>query len=449
MRAATVHLLLLAFFGLSSTAHAQKDPEQAQFLSTGFEFFQAILQLHDVNPITEKEFESIPKSNVIVIVWGAANENTLAKVHATLGSKGAALIAANEPMWFQTRTGSMLSISRGFLATDAFLQEPLEGAFKQFGQSLMNNSRPVHWLVTSPSGGVLEGPNINDRFETTIARYDFKQHKLAYAQDDAFYRFVLLGDQYVLANGPLLQREKRDNLAFAVNLVRFLKDEKRTHCLFYDRGQLVDHFDPLTPRPMPAMPLPPWRELQRLLTDGADRMVDRAENQDAFNRTILGDTESQDSRFQKILQGLAVALAACTGMYLLRKVWNARPNPGPAANVTYSVLPQADTLVGQRSEELLRRDNFDELARTAARELFIVAGSPMPADAELPPIEFPRGRSASLGRDIEELWRMVFGPVRQSITLKQWQEVERQVNDVHRAWTNGTWRFAAARSAPE
>jgi hypothetical protein len=276
------------------------------------------------------------------------------------------------------------------------------------------------------------------------------------------YRFLAMADQAVLLN-RLIADPTTDNLEMARRVVTFLQDPggvNRTRCLFVQAGEVMEHFDTAyrfaTPRPpVPPIALPPWEKVERLLVDGANNLIDKAEENDALNRMALGPESDPDRRNRNLvglLQGLLVAGSVWAVVFVLRRVWRARqpgdqprpptvggaPKPGPAG------------IFNRRQQELLRRNNLYEPVRDLLRDFFTAAGAPPDAGRHPSHLVFDGtgGKPARLRRAIDELWRIAYGRPT-VVTVHQWQDLEPKFEMVRLAFEDGTWRFESAAAATE
>ena len=430
-----------------------------------------MLLFSNVRPMTWEEINKgeTPYQDVIVVAWGTNFDridhrippiDTAAKA---LQNGGAALIASNEPADLQALapqsadfgiTGERANRREGPGPTalvDGHLSEtPLRTLVLS---PLPAAAQPGQRLTTlSPSffnESGLAGP-----FQERVARIEsprFATNRLfavgGVGGSDNPFAFLALADQNVFSNGLLL-RPDADNWRFALNAVRFLQSgggRKRTRCLFLDHGRVVESFDRaveyLSPPDVP-LPLPPWREVQKIIAERTDQVADKLQENDSLQKTLLG--KRPERSFARIAEVLAIAAAVWAVWYLLRMVWKARQRREP------TVLPPppdsgraADTVIARRGDELIRRDNLYELARTEVREVFRAAGAEGVAVAGLPPLAFPQGPRDRLARSIRELWPIGFGDVPVRVTVDRWRELDARLGEVRRAAAAGVWRFAA------
>lgn len=272
------------------------------------------------------------------------------------------------------------------------------------------------------------------------------------------YRFLAVADQAVVMN-RLIADSSTDNLELAKRIVRYLQDtdrQNRTHCLFVESGRVITEFDTAYRYAATAgaggdMPLPSFEQVQKMIVDGGNRLIDRAQEEDTLNKVLLGP-ESQPARRQRnligLLQTLLMAGAVWAVWFVLRRVWRARqPTDQTRPPVVVPPKPGPPGIFTRREQELLRRNNLYEPIRDLLRSFFTAAGAP---DAGRTPSRLAfgatGGKPARLQRAVEELWAVAFGKPR-VLTVYQWQELEPKFEMVRRAFEDGAWRFEAAAAA--
>jgi hypothetical protein len=280
------------------------------------------------------------------------------------------------------------------------------------------------------------------------------------------FRCLVLADPSVFHNQMMVVPDAggtalgTDNLAFADNVVRFLKGpQERSRCFFVEAGTWKGEFDtvnfaeqatPDTP-PIPPIPVPPPPDLlnpgtQRALTDAVNRRVAGWQDRNGPNRLIVGNP-SDDRRFVTVLRFLAVALAVFVFLWLVRRVWAARqvPEVSPVPTDTGRVAASgAAGSLARRKEELLQSGQYADVLREYLQELFAARGLPLPVPkpvGKLPPVEIT-GRGATTLRDqLRILWEVAFGPNPQPISYARWKELEPMLDAVRTAADEGRWRF--------
>src|SRR5438067_12774831 len=138
-----------------------------------------------------------------------------------------------------------------------------------------------------------------------------------------------MADEAVLIN-RWVKDTTTNNLELAQRIVRFLQDPdgvNRTRCLYVEYGRVVEHFDAAyryaVPRqPVPPLQLPPWEKVERAAVDTGNRLIDKAEENDALNRMLLGSEEfpeRQQRRLADLLRGMMVLASVCAVAFVLRR----------------------------------------------------------------------------------------------------------------------------------
>jgi hypothetical protein len=280
------------------------------------------------------------------------------------------------------------------------------------------------------------------------------------------FRCLVLADPSVFRNQMMVVPGDgaalgTDNLAFANNVVQFLKGpQERSLCFFVEAGQVRNKFDDVNyqelatqqiPPVPPVPPLPPPPNLlnpgtQRALTDGINRGVARWEDGNGPNRALLGRSGS-DRRYADVLRVLAVVAALAVLLWLIRRLWAARqvpevpPIPKDTGRVAASGEPAS---LARRKEELLQSGQYADVLREYLQELFASRGLPLPVPkpaGKLPPVEVT-GPGANTIRDhLRILWDVAFGPYPRPVSYARWKELEPMLDTVRRAADEGRWRF--------
>jgi hypothetical protein len=156
-------------------------------------------------------------------------------------------------------------------------------------------------------------------------------------------------------NGMMLQKDN-DNFEFTVNVIRWLRDKpdgsKRERALLVVDGKILPNFDVSLIPPPPPMPVPPAKVIDGLLRSWEDERF--------FHRVL----------FELIDVNRLAALMLVLGTFVLLVVGAKRVMEGrsvPQAAVPLMVggsgAAAMAPLMRQRSDALLRQDNFWEPAR--------------------------------------------------------------------------------------
>lgn len=269
------------------------------------------------------------------------------------------------------------------------------------------------------------------------------------------YRFMAMSDPSVFINQMMLAKDEQghvDNLELAARTIGYLSEEegrKRTRCLLFQNGQIVERFDGLRSMMQPPLPLPNIMAMQEKLTDFANKVIDQWQENDISNKIVVGKEESErNRRFRTIMEFILAMLAIRAGWYLLKRIWIARrPADGPAA------IPGGLPLVSKgerpagvfdrRQRELLRRNNLYEPVRVLIREMFAEAGAPTDAGKKLPKVIMSDvvARRDTLHEALSDLWKIAYG-VPRVVTVQRWRLLEPLFERVRQAHADGKWRFA-------
>lgn len=279
--------------------------------------------------------------------------------------------------------------------------------------------------------------------------------------DQPPFRSLILADPSVFSNQMFAgtANAPTDNMLFAHAVVGWLHaDGTRKRCLFVEAGRVRDRFDdvryaeispPLPPLPMPPLPSPLDPELQRRLTDGANRVVAGFQDNDVVNRALTGGPYD-DHRFSSTMRTLAVLASVFAGFWLIRRVWNGRhePNMPPVPKDTGRVAASgAPGSFARRREEILQAGNYTEPVREYLRELFLARGLVLPDGADpprkLPAIEATGRDAGAIRGHLRILWDVAYTTKSRPVTYSRWKELEPMIDVVRRAADDGRWRFAA------
>jgi hypothetical protein len=257
-----------------------------------------------------------------------------------------------------------------------------------------------------------------------------------------------MADQDVLSNDMIAARGN-DNFVFAYQLVGWLKGEQnRSSCIFFEYGQLVNHFDEVkfvTLPDMPGPPIPPLRAIEEHLTDFGDRFADEVQSKDKIHEKLVGD----DVGYAKWLRRFAVVAAAVAAVLLLRWAFAGRqPSPGPIT------MPIGDgppgKLLAVLRQEMVRGNNFTPAVTAYIEETFRIAGLPDGPHGAMPPIAITgkKVKKVELMHDITALWQVLFAPAdRPPIHYAVWKKLEPAAENARRLAVKGRWRFTTVEGA--
>jgi hypothetical protein len=270
-------------------------------------------------------------------------------------------------------------------------------------------------------------------------------------------RLLVLADHSVFINAMLWQSGQadpnlaNDNLDFTYNCVDWLTENKRTHVLFVEEGQVRTSFDiPL--KQLPPPPLPPVDQLVQIVNQGLRGM----EDEDHFN-TLLANA-FRDINADKLLAGLLICMTLGLALYGLSRLSQARHRLETGVPLLANELAGtggAVPVLDQRHQTLLRNGNFWETARALARQGFeTTLGPPLwakdgPArgpEAKLPPLHVQGNwrRRWMLRRRVARLWRLAYRDTPVWITARQLRRLEAQVDEVQSALADGRLAIGAA-----
>ena len=494
-----------------ATGSAQRGEDTTTLTGRGTDLFRAVLKTAGVEPLTLAQYEERgPRDDTIVVIigswWRSDREPVGGEAIAgqVLQAGGAVLYASDTDsdlgQFLGGRTGLRVHGQRVW-ATDpaarhtpdiphSLLLVPREPRFADRGplwelfrglnrvvaedasclvvdryggpvqHALAGFPRGARFVPAPPLKGPPEAERHPDRGPDSVRNPFAVGGTGPDRENHRPYRFLALADEAVLINRTIADATT-DNLDFACRVVHFLQDpdgKNRTHCLFVQYGDVVPRFDTAyryATRPPPVnVPLPSFEKVQQLIVDVGNRVIDRAQADDTFNKMLLGP-ESEPARRHRnlvgLLQTLLVVGAVWAVWFVLRRVWKARqPTEQPRPPAVVPPKPGPPGIFTRREQELIRRNNLCEPVRDTLREFFAAAGAP-PGAGRVPSrlaFDSSGGKPARLRKAIDELWAIAFGNPR-VLTVYQWQELEPKFGMVRQAFEDGIWRFEGAAAATE
>ncbi len=490
---------LLAATPAAGPAQFRQEPLQKQpppqLQPTGVDLFCGLLLMQRMQPLSRTDWNfGRDYGDIVFISLGhIPGSEVLLRANRVKQEGGAVLIATDGsadlgnlfPDWWQQETGHARVTGWPVTATEneTFYDEhphcpfvvPLPAPdragpeWKLFdGLRRVATNRPSYLQVPprrrdAPSAVAGFPPNCKfavgfgqPQFDLNPAEFPF-----AVASVSAPGRTLVLADPGVFVNEmmfPVGDAPPTDNMTFARRVIAFLQEGRRQprgHFVLYLNGQQVSDFAPLVDmlRKPDVVPTPPpigqvILGMQEKLTDAGNTIVDRLEEGDAFNRTLLGTGDEADQRLRGIIGTLMLLASVWAVWKVLRRVWGTRqpadvPPPPPGGRPPGQAAGAG--VFDRRQRELLRRNNLYEPARDAARELFAAAGAPPEAGPKLPRVEVASAvrRPETLRRALGELWRVAHGPPR-VVTVQDWDALEPLLVRARRAFADGKWRFAGA-----
>jgi hypothetical protein len=247
-------------------------------------------------------------------------------------------------------------------------------------------------------------------------------------------RLLVLADHSLFINDMMLQDDNK-NIDFTYNCLDWLTagQEKRDRVLFVEEGDVKTAFDiPLKEVPLPIPP-------EEVLLPLADNALAQMEQEDAFNRLLLGLVP-----FPTVWVALVLLLTALVAGYGFYRLSHSRHRVDLWAPLLETVLARhapAQTLMEQRHRALLGRGNLWEPARGLVRQWFEEAGAAPAGEAAAAPPFRAAGtwwRRWRLGRKVRRLWRVAYGarPVR--VSPQEFARVLANLEDVKAALASGT-----------
>ncbi|HET6574341.1 MAG TPA: hypothetical protein VFG68_12095 [Fimbriiglobus sp.] len=458
----------------------------------GSEAFRGLLHLREVEPVDTADLRDTDYADLIVVVLGYPRPtlfNPAPHVQRALREGGAVLIAIDEPVQLshyfpeptnveitgeQVTTG-VKDLAYGGQTYCPFVVPRQPGPFDK--DLLTLGSSETEWglflgidrLATNVPGSIrvqkesrfvrsrLAGypPALQLPGRARPGRTDDRQFAVAGSGGkDSPYRCLVLADPSVFSNQMLAPPPgwpPNQNVVFADRVVRWLRGPtNRSKCLFIENGVPQTAFDivrydamqSLPPLPVPPIPDPLDPELQRKVTDAANRWIARVEDNDSLHKRLAGT----DNRFYRVTRFLAAVAALVLLVLLIRRAWRKRhepdvpPVPTDTGRVAGTGPPGS---LARRREEILQAGDYGPVVREYLQEMFVAQGLPAAAD---PPHRLPevrvKGRGGTTLREhLRILWDVAFGPRPRPVNYGRWKELEPMIDAVRRAAADGRWRF--------
>jgi hypothetical protein len=265
-------------------------------------------------------------------------------------------------------------------------------------------------------------------------------------------RAMVVADHSLFINEMMMPQDT-GNVEFAVNLIRYLREEKRDRLLFIDEGTVQTKLD--LPLQSPQLNLEELLSLlysrKDVLLQEAERWIAKQEDDDnAFNRWVVS---AIDRRFgwYPFLFGVVVAMTLGFALYAIYRLW-IRERYGPDTstplliNAVAKVLPEKP-LAEQRLESLLRQGDVREPLRQRARQWLASLGlePPSSARAPLPALVAASWWSAWHYRSrLQRIWQMAAGQWPSRVQPRKLQEWQREMDGLEAAHRAGHWRARGA-----
>jgi hypothetical protein len=455
----------------------------------GTEFFRALLHLRNVKPVKEQELRNLSRyDDVIVIVLGGQNKfgwpDGLQYANNAILGGGAILIASHDNVSLNFGLGNdqisgvrvecqeLTSTLRNHLRDCPYVVpiadqgdgqgDPQAEVRKLFiGQDLKLLTRVA---AGTPSYILLDRTTPHDQSLVPLAKFpnrsswnDASGDHAALPQGALFaaggewtnfrtrqpYRFLAVASSRAFNNGMLYDNDTQ-NLEWSDRVIGYLKgpDQRRTRCVFFENGRIVDHFDDLSrlvskqSQPMPSMNL---GAIQDKLVDKGNGFLDQLQTNNAFNNALNRVVALPVIMWLFLL---LASIAAC--WFLLRRAIGSRkPTNIPPAPTLARASSEPPGVFDRRQKELLRRNNVYEPVRDLIREFFAtvgIRGEQGPKPPKLSISDVVR-KPDSLRLAIKDLWRLAYGPPK-ATSVNRWQELEPYFERVKQAHADGKWAFA-------
>lgn len=274
-------------------------------------------------------------------------------------------------------------------------------------------------------------------------------------REDSPFRCLVLADPSVFSNQMLAPPPgwpANHNAVFADRVVQWLRGpNNRSKCLFVENGYPRTDFDVvryealqgMPPIPVPPLPDPLDPELQRKVTDAANRWIARVQDNDSLHKQFAGN----DGRYYRVTRFLAAVAALVLLVVLVRRAWRGRHEPDvpPVPTDTGRVAGTAPPgSLARRREEILQAGDYGAVVREYLQEMFVAQGLPATADQprKLPEVRVKGPGSTTLREHLRILWDVAFGPRPRPVSYGRWKELEPTIDAVRRAAADGRWRFA-------
>ncbi len=474
-------LALIGLFLAPATGFAQQPMEQPAnpgppltVKGEGTEVFRALLNLANIKPVTERElFNPLQFDNIILIVLGSPNppgNSRISPLHhlSPASARGGVLIATDSLLQVESTKGHRLEISGDRVeclnANAIHLQEsgcpyvvplidtsnkPTSQLFQGLNRIAANSSS---YITVDGWGGDCQLPLAIFPRNCTYGAFKRPLPRTAYFAvggegpevdgNPHPYRFLMVADHSIFINQMLLE-PGTENLELASRMIEYLQGpNKRNRCIFYENGQLIDHFDDLgrefarqNQLPIPQINMGAMQEW--LVTQG-NRLLDSVQQDDVMNRAVTrGVGVPAIARFFLIL----AAILAC--WFVLRRTWGTRkPTDTPPPPAVAGAPSGPPGVFERRQKELLRRNNVYEPVRDLVREFFVTFGLHGEQGPKHPKLVISDAvrKPDSLRAAIKDLWRLAYGPP-QVLTVNRWRELEPFFERVRLAHADGKWRF--------
>ncbi len=389
--------LLLAVLACYTPATIAQEKEAPQVSFDGAEVFRHVLHGHRLKPITTIDELAVDPSQTMVIILGNPRilEDALGPLELTdFGQRGGNILIATD---FEYQGFGVKVIGKKIVQSDttAAYGGDVRCPFLPYTALGLSASDPrEHPLFTGLNKGI--ATNCPSHVEIVEAQWslghllDFpkdvsrdppsreqgvrgRSHRNGYGYMAGSSKFASAGGRVlviaghgIFLNGMMLQPET-DNFAFTNNAVRWLqegeKGQTRTKALLVVDGEIIDNFDANLSPPLPPIPLPAARMVNRLLRGLEDERF--------FQRVLSHALQGNWNRLLAIFLGVATLALV---LYGAKKLLQGRHT----AETTVPIMVGAPVLIdvvtpalARHRQAMLGKNDYGELATTLIRDWFL------------------------------------------------------------------------------
>ncbi len=406
-RLAVAFLVALLLASPAVAQDAEKKDAKKIVPFDGSEVACFLLQRYNLKPLaTVDEFTAADPTDTLLVLFGdlgkanqlGVSREALAEFH----TKGGNVLVATD--YAAQRYLSPL----GFFVSDVKVFQPPTATYRGMQQCPMllpdqflgkhplflkaNKDKELEpftqGIATNAPGQLF--PDINFDLEPLASYREVRRRQQASgaiygsaAGSPAVGRVVALAGHGAFMNGMLLQPDN-DNFAFAVNCVDWLGEtnnkRRRTKALFVFDGEIVKSFDVNLSPPIPPLPMPTVKLINRLLRGLEDERF--------FHHLLLdGGFGSRIVQFMLALATFALILYA--GKKLL-ETKHSLETAVPLLVGPHAAGPSTLPLAEQRADALLTKNNLWEEARMLSLDWWLRSAPPgLLESAAAMPIAFP------------------------------------------------------------
>lgn len=452
---------LVALLTLAASSGGKAQTERAAF-GQGTQYFRYLLKISGLKPISSAESLSQgDPATKMLIVFGDTSvlEPMLADgtFQQFLRGGGAVLIATDQ------RTSDHLHEALGVRISGSFVSaDPGESYRGQMTECPLIRDRlrpgaarhPIFSSLSDPSRVATNRPSAisESRFLTPIAwlpaagSQQFLNLRIntrpisvfGAANSTGTGRVLVLADHSVFINDMLSQGDN-DNPAFAVNVIHWLSQERRTEVLFYDDGPIQTDFNVALDYPMP--PLPPMEALVPM----ANNLLVNLERENFFNKMVIQVFGGP----RPLLRFFAWMLTLVLVLFGLHRFLHSRyraESRVPKLPPRLSSAAHQPQVVERRSQAVIAQNNLAEAARDLSTQLFSELGFPPSTDAPQPAViaEGSWLQRMRWRRRIADLWSLAANGPRRRITQSGLERIAATLHAVQLASSQGKLRLANA-----